>query len=836
MTSQRFITVLIAGILGLNFLVVGLSWFSLAKSRRQYTDKAAVTARNLAQVLEQNITGTFNKVDIAILGLANEVERQFADGKHDQSQISQHMALAHQHLPELEGLRIADAQGNVFYGLKPASGAPINISDRDYFKRLRDNSQDLLVVSKPIKGRIAGKWLIVLARRINGPDGAFAGAAFGSLSLEKIDALFSSIDVGKHGAFALRDGDDLGLVARYPEPEGIGSAVGHKKMSQEFLALLKKGENVGAYDAPSGLDRRMRTWGYRKFGNGLYYIYVGLAQDEFLTEWRDEAAKTGIFLGLFALVSAIAGWAIFLGWKRNMAAYESLRQNDERMRLFFERQIVGMAISSPDKHWLQMNDKWCSILGYEPEELKMLTWDELTHPDDLPENVDKFDRLVTGVIDDYTMTKRFIRKDGTVVVADLSVGCVRHEDGTLNYVLSLMEDITERKHSEEERRQLEQQLLHAQKLESLGVLAGGIAHDFNNILLAIIGNVDLALMRIAAESPAADNLRRIEKAAVQAADLAKQMLAYSGKGKFVVEPLDLTLLVEEMGKMLEVSLSKKARLHYNLTGCLPAVEADAGQIRQIIMNLVINGSEAMNDSNGDLTISTGIMYCAADYLKNVWLHDPIQPGHYAYIEVADTGCGMDQETLARVFDPFFTTKFTGRGLGMAAVLGIIRGHKGTIKITSSPGCGTTFRVLFPVCGKPVEIAAPSSCRHEEWQGSGTVLLVDDEEIVLGIGAAMLQELGFTTITATNGKEAIEIFKSSPNIDLVILDLTMPYMDGAHCFRELRHFKPDARVVMSSGYNEQEVTQKFAGNELAGFIQKPYRLRVLKETIKAALQK
>ncbi len=392
-------------------------------------------------------------------------------------------------------------------------------------------------------------------------------------------------------------------------------------------------------------------------------------------------------------------------------------------------------------------------------------------------------------------------------------------------------DVTDRKRAEAEQQQLEKQLLHAQKLESLGVLAGGIAHDFNNILMAIIGNADLALMRINKESPATENLHRIEQAAARAADLAKQMLAYSGKGKFVVENIDLNNLLEDMLHMLEVSISKKAVLRLNLHPHLPLVEADATQIRQIVMNLVINSSEAIGDRSGVIAITTGCMDCDKQYLKDVWLDEHITAGLYVFLEVADSGCGMDKSVMAKLFDPFFTTKFTGRGLGMAAVLGIVRGHKGAIKVYSEPKKGTTFKVLLPASGKPAELFNGVSA-GDGWTGCGTVLLVDDEESVRGIGREMLSELGFSTITANDGREAVEIYKANPHITFVILDLTMPHMDGEQCFRELLRINPALNVIMSSGFNEQEVTQKFVGKGLAGFIQKPYKMSVLSEVIRS----
>jgi PAS domain S-box-containing protein len=396
----------------------------------------------------------------------------------------------------------------------------------------------------------------------------------------------------------------------------------------------------------------------------------------------------------------------------------------------------------------------------------------------------------------------------------------------------LSKDISVRKEAEAERNKLEQQLLHTQKLESLGVLAGGIAHDFNNLLMAMIGNLDLAKLEMQKESPAFEYVTNAETAASRAADLTRQMLAYSGKGKFVIQQIDLNALLEEMLHLLQVSISKKSVLRLNLAQNLPAVEADATQLRQIIMNIVINASEAIDDNTGVIGITTGCMDCNKSYLEDVWLDENISEGLYVYLEIADTGCGMDKETMAKIFDPFFTTKFTGRGLGMAAVLGIVRGHKGTIKVYSELNRGSTFKILLPASSRPIDIYNDNGDgHHDEWKGEGKVLLVDDEETVRGIGTEMLKKLGFTVITAGDGSEAVEQFKQNPDISFVILDLTMPHMDGEQCFRELRQLNPHVKVMMSSGYNEQEVTPKFVGKGLVGFIQKPYKMSALKEATK-----
>jgi PAS domain S-box-containing protein len=501
------------------------------------------------------------------------------------------------------------------------------------------------------------------------------------------------------------------------------------------------------------------------------------------------------------------------------------RESEEKFRLLFEKAQDGIFLLSAQGDIVSLNTAFARMHGYSIDELLTMGLKDLDTPETALLAPARLQRIFAG--ESMLFEVEHYCKNGQTILLEASVSLVVIRDN--KFVLGFHRDITERRTAEKERRTLELQMQQAQKLESLGVLAGGIAHDFNNILMAIMGNADLALMRINKESPAVENLRRIEQASARAADLAKQMLAYSGKGKFVVENIDLNILLEEMLHMLDVSVSKKAVLRLNPHTPLPSVEADATQMRQIIMNLVINASEAIGDKSGVIAITTGCMDCDRNYLKDVWLDENISEGLYVYLEIADTGCGMDKETMAKLFDPFFTTKFTGRGLGMAAVLGIVRGHKGAIKVYSEPKRGTTFKILLPASSRPTEIFNGAS-HHDDWKGEGIVLLVDDEETVRGIGTEMLKELGFSVITADDGREGVEAFRNNPDISFVILDLTMPHMDGEQCFRELRQLQPDVKVIMSSGFSEHEVTQKFAGKGLAGFIQKPYKLSVLREAI------
>jgi len=354
----------------------------------------------------------------------------------------------------------------------------------------------------------------------------------------------------------------------------------------------------------------------------------------------------------------------------------------------------------------------------------------------------------------------------------------------------------------------------------------------------------LALMRLSASDRARGNLEEIRTAALRAAGLANQMLAYSGKGKFELRFIDLSGIVKEMAQLLDVSISKKAVLIYDLADNLPPMEGDVNRIRQVVMNLITNASESLDPNSGVIRLSTSAAFCDRNYLEAISegfrsdSGEPLPEGMYVSLEVTDSGCGMDEETQDKVFDPFFTTKFSGRGLGMAAVLGIVRGHKGVIKIYSEIGKGTTFKVLFPANPglEAAEIHKTAEEDFPEFLRKGFVLVADDEETVCSVAKEMLEDMGLTVLTASDGNKAVEVFRGNVDkIMLVLLDLTMPGLDGAQVFQEMRCLKPQIKVILSSGYNEQDVTHRFVGKGLAGFIQKPYTLAKLREKMHEVLR-
>ncbi|HEY7390926.1 MAG TPA: PAS domain S-box protein, partial [Bryobacteraceae bacterium] len=467
------------------------------------------------------------------------------------------------------------------------------------------------------------------------------------------------------------------------------------------------------------------------------------------------------------------------------------------------------------------------VYGYPAAEAigeKMLL---MVPPDRVQEEIDILSKIGRGESISHFETTR-VKKGGASIDVSLAISPIRSSDGNIIGISHIARDITERK-------QVEKQLQQAQRLESLGVLAGGIAHDFNNLLTGILGNISLVLEGLSTNHPARFALRNALGASERASDLTRQLLAYAGKGRFIIEPVNISGLIQEISELIQASIPKNVQLRLDLAPDLPYIEADASQLQQLIMNLVINGAEAIGEDNsGAVLVTTAVQDVDEAYLRSTMGFD-IEPGRYISLEVHDTGTGMDQATISRIFDPFFTTKFMGRGLGLAAVQGIVRGHKGTLKVYSQPRQGSTFKVLLPVMEKQLVTQRPPSSA-EILEGNATILVVDDEQIVRQTAKAMLERYGYTVLMAENGKEGLDLFRLlADKVALVILDMTMPVMSGEETLRNLKLIQPEVKVLLSSGYNEVEAIRRFTGKGLVGFIQKPYSALHLVKTVRRALQ-
>jgi PAS domain S-box-containing protein len=402
----------------------------------------------------------------------------------------------------------------------------------------------------------------------------------------------------------------------------------------------------------------------------------------------------------------------------------------------------------------------------------------------------------------------------------------------LGYAAGTISIAVERTRAEEERRALAARALRSQKMESLGVLAGGIAHEFNNLLQGILGASGLASQMLPAESPVHQQLAAIERAADKAARLTRQMLAYAGKGRFIVEDVDLSSQIEEAARYLTGSLPALAELRLDLARGLPPISADAAEIRQMVSNLVTNAAEALGAGGGVVMVRTAVEWCGRPLLARAILGESLSPGDFVVLEVSDTGVGMETETVGKIFDPFFSTKFTGRGLGLAAVLGIVRTNGGAIAIDSELGRGTTVRVLLPIhdgdrwnrqgSDQPSAAGTPPA---------RTVLVVDDDEAVRSLTAEMLEQAGFSALAAADGAESIEVLRQrAAEIDVVLLDMTMPGLSGEETYSLLLEIRADLPVIVASGYSQEDAMDRFQEPRPAGYLQKPYRLGDLKAAI------
>ena len=492
-----------------------------------------------------------------------------------------------------------------------------------------------------------------------------------------------------------------------------------------------------------------------------------------------------------------------------------LTVKEEQFRTLIEHNIDGMVIIGPDSKIHFVNPAACYFLGRSAEEL-------LGAPFEYP------------VIADRTTEVELLGQNDSLIPVEIRMVIVEW-DGQTSY-LACPRDLTERRKAEEERKRLEAQMQYAQKLESLGVLAGGIAHDFNNLLMAIVARAGLALRAVNQESPAYAHLKHIEKSGLRGGELANQMLTYAGRGKPIIHPVDISQLIKEMAHLLRVSISKRAILNYDLAQTPPPIQADPSQLRQLVMSLITNASEAIGERSGAITIATGHIKTTLHHLKDWYVAGEVPAEMCVFIDVRDTGPGMDVETVPKIFDPFFTTKFTGRGLGLAALLGIVRAHNGAVAVRSQKGEGTQIRLLFPTGVEENTQPPLTESPTPSWKSTDTVLVVDDEEDVRVASQLILEEVGFTVLVACDGREGLELYKQhSAEIRIVLMDLTMPHMNGEQLFREIRQLNTKIPIILSSGYTEEDASKRFSEEGIAGFIQKPYLIDTFINKIRHVLE-
>ncbi|MBN1674383.1 MAG: response regulator [Kiritimatiellae bacterium] len=442
-----------------------------------------------------------------------------------------------------------------------------------------------------------------------------------------------------------------------------------------------------------------------------------------------------------------------------------------------------------------------------------------------------FDQSVLKTICDNADQRRFtlmeaysVREDGTMFPSEIAVHKLHTEED--EQLCFLIRDITVRKQAQEALR-----WAHKRKLESLQNLAGGVAHDFNNKLTGVIGNAQLALQALPEDSEVRADLQRIIDNAEEMAELSQKMLAYSGRGHFLSLPMNLSTVVSEFEHILRQKVTPKILLETKLDRDVQQMSGDRGEIEQMLLHLVKNANESIGGAQGTITINTSTRFCDDQSMKPNFPEERVRPGYYVCLEVSDNGQGMDSATLKRVFDPFFTTKFVGRGLGLAAVLGIVQGHGGMIAAQSEVERGTTFSLYFPVLKEKAVPVRPRPPAPRPEAVHAKILIAEEDDSIRDLARRSLEDAGYSTLVAANGPQCVDMFRVYANqIDLVLLDMTMPGMKGAEVLADIRRIRPEVRVLLSSGYSESQVNREFTDQQPDGFMHKPFQMRELVEKV------
>lgn len=569
-----------------------------------------------------------------------------------------------------------------------------------------------------------------------------------------------------------------------------------------------------------GVQSQMFTAIYPKLGKPWAF---GIHQCSFPRIWTKEEKK--LFNEIARRISDGLSSVLFL---------RELQENEKRFRATFEQAAVGIAHVAPEGQWLRVNQKLCDIVGYSRAELLQKKFQDITHPDDLNTDLEYIRKILAGEIQTYNMEKRYLHKDGSIVWIDLTVSLVRHSSGEAGYFISVVEDITRRKQAEKEKEKLQQQLLHAQKLESVGRLAGGVAHDFNNMLAAILGHVELAMMRCAASDPIYTNLQVIEDSAERSANLTRQLLAFARKQTVAPKVLDLNITVTNILKMLRRLIGEDVDLAWIPGNDLWLVKIDPSQVDQLLANLCVNARDAISGI-GKVTIETGNIvfdetYCAA--------HPNFTCGEYVVLAVSDDGCGMSKETQARLFEPFFTTKEMGKGtgLGLATVYGIVKQNEGFINFYSEPDKGTIFKIYLPRVKGETRLATSQPTKDIPKGKGETILVVEDEPVILEMSRAMLEQLGYTVLSAGTPAEALSQASAYINdIQLLITDVIMPEMNGRELTELINNMKPGLKSLFVSGYTANVIAHHGVLDEGVYFLQKPFTITDLAIKVHQALE-
>ncbi|MBW2610523.1 MAG: PAS domain S-box protein [Deltaproteobacteria bacterium] len=758
------------------------------------------------------------------------------------------------HKKEVEAVYLLDSHGIILhrYPSKEDIGGKTEVNLPE-----RPDIAYFLKEHKPFISEVfhyeSGKNVVFIAEPIFRKN-RFMGIIGWTVSMDNLSKRFiQPVKVGKRGYAWLMDKD--GLTLCHPNCMMVGEDLLKmwKKFIPEqywadyekFLKKMTRGEEgVEIYDIAweekERIVKETKLVGYAPvhIGNELWSTGISMLYYEISGPINSHAIN---LIGLSVLVIALfgtGGVVLFRTQKRRAeleteskylkeiaASAEALRKSEIRYRTLFESATDAIFILSIDGRPLAVNRAACDQLGYSREEMMRLSPEDV-----LMENPDERLRLIDDLkkLGQIVYEKSLLRRDGSIVPVEESARLIEFAGETA--ILIIARDISERKNAEEEKKRLEAQLIQAQRMEAIGTLAAGIAHNFNNLLMGIQGNASIALIDTDSNHPHYKHLKNIEKLVQSGAKLTGQLLGYAREGRYDVRPISLNQLVKEVSETFGTA-KKEIRFHYDLAEDLFGIKADRGQIEQILMNLFVNAADAMPDG-GDLFIQT-MNVTHENMTDRPYIP---KPGNYVLLTVRDTGIGMDKKTMKRIFEPFFTTKglARGTGLGLASAYGIVKAHSGYIDVDSEKGHGTTFSIFLPSTTKAVKEEIESTSVF--LKGGETILLVDDEDMVIEAGEQILPKLGYEVLLARGGQEALELYRQNHDkIDMVLLDMVMPDLGGGETYDRMKEINPDVKVLLSSGYSIDGQAKEIMDRGCDGFIQKPYTLKKISGAIREVLE-
>ncbi len=971
--ARRFEIKLVAGLLLVHLVFLVLAIATVLGSRQQYRDNLQRTAHNLTLLLERGIADKARLIDDALVRIERELDRQMQGGGMNRARIERLVASEEGQLPEINAIRITNAQGEVVLGRGVVPGVNASYADRDFFVAHRERMDRSLIISPPLLGKVSGIWAIAFTRSYRTGEGGFAGVVSAAVPVETFAKLLALPNLGPDDTVVLRYADS-GLIARIPKLEGPAGQPGHKQVAPEFAEAEASGATTAIVHTAATPDAVERSYAVRRVAGLPFTVAVGLVEEAYLTPWKWQALLGCLLLGILIVGTSLLGWRAIRHLRETAAREQAQIDDMTRRRILIDQSSDGIVVLDHEGKVWEANRRFAEMLGYTPEEVQRLhvwDWDRQWTREELLVQIDQSD--ASGA----RFETRHVRKDGTVFDVEISsngahcsggklIFCVcrdiserkqsaaalkaseeryqrlfsllrlmadtmpdmlwakdlhrryifankalcrqllnardtsepigktdtffgdreraAHPDkpdwytfdipctdsdaltlkemremhfeesglvrgrqlfldvykaplfnaqGQLIGVVGSGRDVTERKQVEEERKNLQAQLLHAQKMEAIGTLAGGIAHDFNNILGAVLGYAELAREATPDGTEAADDLDRVLEAGNRAAALVKQILAFSRQTATERIPLAPIHMVKEAIRLLRPTLPATIMIRHRLESGTKSILADPSQLHQVVMNLCTNAYHAMERTGGVLDIDLEERELTAADLQST---PNVQPGPFVVLSVGDTGPGIPPEIRSKIFNPFFTTKEVGKGTGMglAIVHGIATASGGFVTCESEPGNGAVFRVFFPALEEKVSREAPAAVAAPT--GRERILFVDDDDILTEMGQTMLERLGYEVTVFTSSVAALAEFERQPDrFDAVITDQTMPEITGVDLARKMLRIRPDLPIILCTGFSNLVTEEQVKAYGIKGFAMKPLTKKEIAVLLRSVLE-